>query len=110
MRCSMENSQWEQEKTIEKIDDKLKDLQDQVNKMEKENREFFEELGISPHQVEDILSDRKRYSKASYEYIQQQRQKLEEALENRIIKANSSIKREQSIENPPIKGHWIFVR
>lgn len=109
MRYSVENSQWEQDETTE-MDSKLKDLDNQIKQMEKENREFFEELGLSLHQIEDILSDKKKYSKASYEYIQRQRYRLENALEERIALVNSDLKREKASLQPPIKGHWVLIR
>ena len=106
----MESNQREQDELINDIDKEIEEIEMQIAKMEKESNDFFEALRLSPHQIEDLLSEPKLYSKASFEYIQQQRYELEAALERRINKVNASLKRERSQENSDIKGHWIFVR
>jgi uncharacterized protein YdcH (DUF465 family) len=106
----MEKNQKERDEPANSPEDTLKELEEQIKKMEQESKDFFDELGISPHQIEDILSDRKRYSPAAYEYLQKQRQKLEDTLEERIAEVNASLKQERERENGAIKGHWIFIR
>jgi chromosome segregation ATPase len=98
----------EEEDKIDIVENKLRELREQINKMEKENAALFDDLGLAPHQLQDFLSDPTRYNKPAYEFIQRERQALEAVLERRISDVRASIRK----ENPPdnIRGHWIFVR
>ena len=102
------DSEHIEEDRIEIVENKLRELRDQIEKMEKENAELFADLGIGPHQLEEILNDSSRYSKETYEFIQKERKALQDILENRIRESRKNIKRETSEEI--IGGHWIFVR
>ena len=97
-----------EEDKIDIVENKLRELREQINKMEKENAELYEELGLSPHQLQDLLTDQTRYNKPTYDYIQKERQALEALLDKRISDCRASSRK----ENPPdtIRGHWIFVR
>ena len=90
------------------VEGKLRELRDQIEKMEKENDELFASLGIGPHQLEEILNDSSLYTKETFDFIQKKRRALEEILEKRIEAANAKLKKERQHE--PIGGHWIFVR
>lgn len=99
---------YEEEEKTEIVENKLRELREQINKMEKENASLYEELGLAPHQLQDLLSDETRYNKPAYEFIQKERHKLETLLDKRINDVRASSRK----ENPPdnIRGHWIFVR
>lgn len=88
----------------------LKELRQEIMRMEKESDELFEQLGISPHQLQDILSDSKRYSAPLFEYIQKERRALEELLDKKIEATCAPIKKSMAANAPPIGGHWIFVK
>jgi chromosome segregation ATPase len=90
------------------VENKLKELRDQIEKMEKENAELFADLGIGPHELQGILNDRSNYSKEAYDFIQKERKALEDVIEDRIAKSRAKIAREKPHE--PVGGHWIFVR
>ncbi|MBS0637409.1 MAG: hypothetical protein JSS12_07845 [Verrucomicrobia bacterium] len=90
------------------VENKLRELREQIEKMERDNADLFASLGIGPHQLEEILNDSSLYTKETFEFIQQKRRALEEVLERRIEAANARLKRERPHE--PIGGHWIFVR
>jgi hypothetical protein len=99
----------DKEKQEDDLDKQLAEIDAYMLQMEKESKEFYESLRISPHQVDELLSDPKLYSKETFEYIQDQRYQLEAALEQRIAEVNASVVREPR-EEPSVKGHWIFVR
>ncbi len=107
MEVTMNNQHPEDDK-IDIIENKLRELRDQIEKMEKENAELFADIGIGPHQLEEILNDKSRYSKEAFDFIQKERKALEEILESRIEASRAKLRR----ETPPeaIGGHWIFVR
>ncbi|MCE5295291.1 MAG: hypothetical protein LLF94_11865 [Chlamydiales bacterium] len=90
------------------VENKLRELRDEIEKMEKENAELFANLGIGPHQLEELLSDRSLYTKEAYDFIQRERKALQDILDNRIEASSAKIKREKSSE--VVGGHWIFVR
>ncbi len=96
------------EEKISIIEKKLSELRDQIEKMEKENAELFADMGIGPHQLEELLNDSTRYSKEAYDFIQKERKALQDILDTRIREARAKIKREAPPER--IAGHWIFVR
>lgn len=93
---------------IEVVETKLRELQSQIEKMEKENAELFADLGIGPHQLEELLNDPSRYSKEAFDFIQRERKALQEILDTRIQESRAKLKREKPPE--AIGGHWIFVR
>ncbi len=90
------------------VENKLRELRDQIEKMEKENAELFADLGIGPHQLQELLNDSTRYSKEAYDFIQKERKALQDILEDRIAKSRAKIAREKPPE--AVGGHWIFVR
>lgn len=97
-----------EEDKIDIVENKLRELRAQIEKMEKENAALYDELGLAPHQLQELLSDHTRYNTPAYEFIQKERHALESTLERRINEVRASVKR----DNPPdnIRGHWIFVR
>lgn len=93
---------------IEIVEKKLRELQTQIEKMEKENAELFADLGIGPHQLEEILNDPSRYSKEAYDFIQRERKALQDILETNIQESRAKLRSQKPPE--AIGGHWIFVR
>lgn len=93
---------------IEIVEAKLRELLAQIEKMEKENNELFAELGIGPHQLEEMLNDPLRYSKEAYDFIQKERKALQDILDRRIQESRAKLKSQKPPE--AIGGHWIFVR
>lgn len=93
---------------VELVETKLRELQAQIEKMEKENAELFANLGIGPHQLEELLNDPSRYSKEAFDFIQRERKALQDILDTRIQESRAKLKREMPPE--AIGGHWIFVR
>lgn len=98
----------EEKDKLEIIENKLRELRAQIEKMEKQNNALYEELGLGPHQIQDILNDPSNFSKEGFEYIQKERQELESVLERRLNEARDAVKRDTPPDN--IRGHWIFVR
>ena len=96
------------EDKISIVEKKLAALRDQIEQMEKENAELFADMGIGPHQLEELLNDRTRYSKEAYDFIQRERKALQDILDTRLQEARAKIKREAPAH--AIRGHWIFVR
>ncbi len=98
----------EEQDKLEIVDKKLKELREQIEKMEKEHAELFADLGIGPHQLEDYLNDRSRHTPEAYEFIQKERKALQDVLDERLEESRAKLRREK----PPeiIGGHWIFVR
>lgn len=90
------------------VENKLRELRAQIEKMEKQNAALYEELGLGPHQVQEILNDPSNFEPEVYEFIQKERQTLEMILDRRIDEARANVKRD--IPPDSIRGHWIFVR
>jgi len=90
------------------VEQKLKELRDQIEKMEKENAELFYNLGIGPHQLEEILNDSTRHSKEAFDFIQKERKALEDILENRLQESRKELAKERPRQ--AIGGHWILMR
>ena len=93
---------------IDIVENKLRALRDQIEKMEKENAELFADLGVGPHQLEELLNDRARHSKEAFDFIQRERKALQDILDERIEASHARLKPNKPPET--IGGHWIFVR
>lgn len=90
-------------------DEKMRELARHVERIEKENKEFFEKLGVSAHQIQEFLNDPTNFSKPVYEVIKRQRDVLLAALD-RQIKESLPQKRSPGRLEVGAKGHWIFLR
>ena len=99
----------ENDKT-ECIENKLRELREHIRKMEKENEELFETLGVSPHQVQNFLNDKSKFSADAFEFIQRERHALESILERRLDEVRDSSRKDNPPEPPKIGGHWILMR
>ncbi len=90
------------------VEQKLRELREQIEKMEKENAELFYNIGIGPHQLEEILNDQTLHSKEAYDFIQKERKALEDILENRLRESRKEL--ESPKKRQAIGGHWILMR
>jgi predicted RNase H-like nuclease (RuvC/YqgF family) len=104
----MDHKEEQEENKKETVENRLRELREQIEKMEKENQALYDDLGLAPHQLQELLSDRTRYSQKSYDFIQRERAALEEILDRRINELRKDAKRETPTGQ--IRGHWIFVR
>jgi septation ring formation regulator EzrA len=110
----MESSEIPEKKVIQENDDpienKLRELRDHIERMEKQNKEIFEKLGIGEHQLESIMQNKDNFAPEVYDFIQRERQALETVLNRRLDEVRNSVKKENPAELPSVGGHWIFVR
>ena len=105
------NQQGTSESSTDPLDAKLQLLRDQIKKMEQENTKIFEELGVSPHQLQELLSDKHNFSSTQvFDIIQKQRDVLVATLTRRIDEIRSPSKQLPNRHNIGARGHWIFVR
>lgn len=101
----------EENNTIDpSMQEKIKQLGLHIQKMEKESTSFFEEIGLPPHRLHEALNNPELYSASCFEYIQKQREHLENALNRRIEDVRASVKKGTNDDTGDVKGHWIFVR
>ena len=99
-----------EDKVADSSTQKLEELAQSIEKLERDSAKLYEELGVSPHQIQDYLSDPRNFSKSVYEIIQKQRELLIAALDRKLT---AHKKHRKSIPNRlevGAKGHWIFVR
>ena len=99
-----------EEQTQDWSDEKIKELARHVERMEKQNAEFFQQLGISSQQIQEFLSNPANFSKPIYEIIKRQRELLVAALDRKISEARPAIKATPNRLEVGARGHWIFVR
>ena len=92
------------------VETRLNELRAYIKKMEQENDELYNSLGISHHQVQNHLNNKENFTKEVYDFIQRERAALEAVLDRRIEEAHASIKAESMPDDQPVGGHWIFVR
>ncbi len=92
------------------MQEKIKQLGIQIKKMEQESASFFEEIGLPPHKLHEALNNPNLYSKSAFEYLQKQREHLENAINRRIEDVRASVKKDSTDGTGNVKGHWIFVR
>lgn len=93
-----------------KIEDNEKSIEELLEKIEQADREtaeIFEELDLSPSQIEQLLSSRENFSDADWKKIQQQVDEMEERLtfQRDITKTRSRYK-----ERSQVQQQWIYVR
>lgn len=78
---------------------------------EAENREFFERLGISSVELLRLFQEEHRFPADVWQKIQQERQRIEARLDDKIQECNKKLKKDKLAAHPSeIKGHWIFIR
>ena len=104
----MEEEQNEQE-NFDPIKKEIDNLEDQIKKMEKDSKEFFDDLQLSPHELEAFFNDRSRFTEKTFNEIQKKRDALSSILDRRLEEARLKVKK-KSPKNDAIGGHWIFVR
>lgn len=71
-----------------------------------ENRQLFQNLGITQEDLSQFLQDPKKFSPETWEFLQKKREELEKQIDAKIQAMNSSTKKES--DSP--KGHWLFVK
>jgi len=78
-----------------------------IERMKEEQRQLFDELGISESALLDALRDKSRFTPETWKKLQAKRRELEDLID-RHIQANAPkpIKRRDPAN---IKGHWIKV-
>lgn len=94
-------------KRIEANDKKLQELQAKIAELDRETEEVFEQLEVTPEQIEKFLSDKNNFSDSDWEEIQRQIADIEaKAISQRdIIKVRRAYK-----ERSEIQRNWLFVR
>jgi hypothetical protein len=105
---SSPNSSEKQAESVGDLDRMIEGLGREIQRIEEENESISQRIGLSHHQIQDILDDRTRYPAAVNEELQKQRQALKDSLERCIDAIRTPLKKHR----PPtaIGGHWIFVR
>jgi hypothetical protein len=99
-----------EDQNVESSSKKLDELAQSIAKLEKESAKLYEELGVSPHQIQDFLSDPRNFSKSVYEIIQKQRELLIAALDRKLTDHKNHKRSTPNRLEVGAKGHWIFVR
>jgi predicted phage gp36 major capsid-like protein len=87
----------------------LAEQEKSLEKMEEENRQLFEALGIEGAELMTALQDQNRFTPEEWASLQRNREILEKAIDARILAAKTS-KKPKKAQPSHIQGHWIFVR
>ncbi len=90
-------------------DELLAEQDKELEKIEEENRQLFESLGISGDELVNALHDPGRFKHEEWAVLQRQRDVLEKAIDARLLAARKSKKPTQT-KPSHIQGHWIFVK
>ena len=90
-------------------DQELLEQERALREMVEKNRLLLESIKMDERDVEDSLTDRTRYTPEAWASLQQHRELLEKAIEERIQAAKEPKKPTQT-KPLDIQGHWIFVR
>lgn len=89
-----------QERQIKELEIRMEQLQNHVGAL-------YEEVGITPEQLDAAFKKSENFSPEEWEEIDLQKKKIEERVEQERIQLGSKPK-ERTI--PPIQNHWIHVR
>ena len=76
------------------LENKLRELREQIARMERKNQEIFEQLGFGEHQLEGIMQNKDNFTPIAYEFIQRERHALETILNRRLDDVRNSVKRD----------------
>lgn len=87
--------------------EELKELRRTLITQESANRELLEQLGLSSTDLLRIMRDESRFSKETWQKMQQERKRLEARIDEKIGNTSEPSKKKTPSQ---IKGHWIFVR
>ena len=78
-----------------------------IERMKEEQRQLFDELGISESALLDALHDKSRFTPETWKKLQAKRRELEDLIGRHIqVNVSKPIKRREPAN---IKGHWIKV-
>ncbi|MDB6080916.1 MAG: hypothetical protein JWO53_188 [Chlamydiia bacterium] len=91
-------------------DKEHEELQASIKKMEEQNAELFEQLGISSHQLHHFINDPARFSTESKEEIEHQAHELELMLQRHIDETRASLKQQSASTDEKTGGHWILMK
>jgi hypothetical protein len=94
---------------MEEINKELLEQEKVLEEIGEKNRLLLDAIGASEGEIEEILSDRSRYTQEEWSALQRHRELLEKAIDDRIYAAKKSRKPTQA-KPSDIQGHWIFVR
>lgn len=90
-------------------DSLIKEQEKILQKMEEENRQLSEALGIETKELVKALNDQSKFTSEEWSSLQRNREALEKAIDAKLLEARKS-KKPKKAQPPQIKGHWIFVR
>ncbi len=95
------------EKKIQVNDEKIQELQAKIALLDAETEKVFEQLEVSPQQIEQFLSDKSNFNDSQWEEVQRQITEIESKANGYrdIIKTKRAYQ-----ERAEIKREWLFVR
>ncbi len=95
------------EKKIEINEKKFKELQAKIAELDRETAEVFEQLEVTPEQIEKCLNDKENFSEKDWEELQRQMAEFEAKAQagSDISKIRRAYK-----ERSEIQRNWLFVR
>lgn len=90
---------------------RMQELSIQVETLDDRYQQLFDELEITPDQLKEHAEDQTKYEMPIWEFLQEEKQKIEKAYEHdaNSVRDIKKVKRTFS-ERKSIQQHWIHVR
>lgn len=95
---------------MEEVSGELLEQEKLLKEMVEKNRLLLEALEMDEKKLDEVLSDRSRYTTEEWTALQNHRERLEKAVDDRILAAKTKSKKPTQAKPSEIQGHWIFVR
>ena len=88
----------------------LQQLLIRMDALERESKALYQELKITPEQLEIFLENRENFSDENWAALQEQRKILDEKLKCELENVNNPAKTKKAQESLHISPHWLFVK
>lgn len=98
------------EQTIENNDKKLTDLETQHELLEQEIQKLYQELKLTPEQINTFISNPDNFTENDWKELQDQKQKLDAKLQLDIENIRNPLKTKKTYANRRVESNWLFVR
>jgi len=90
---------------------KIQGLERLIESLDRDVRDLFEEIEVSPQQIQQLLSDPKNFTEEDWQRIEECRQQQDKQLECDLANIQNPRSTQQAYSsNSRVKSHWLCVR
>jgi len=96
---------------IESNEKKIKGLEQLVEGLDRDTKELFNEIQLSPDEIHQFISNKKNFTDSEWEQLQEQRKSADEKVKRELSAVTDPrIVKETMASSKNIQRHWLHVR